>query len=472
MNGELRRGFVLLTLGQVLFIICGYATHVILARSLGPAEYGTYGIVLAALSTIALVLTGGMPEAIAKFAAERPADADAIFAQGMGIQFRFSILLALAYAASSPLIGLALHDTALTPVLALSALAVPPVALYAVVIGAFNGQRRFFAQALAVGGYGVSRAVLVIVLAARFQIWGAVVAFIAAPLLTTAFALPGILRRKATSILESRVLWRFARPVIGFTIALTLLMGIDLFIVKSLVMDADVVGCYVAAATIAKVPYFFFSTLGVVLLPIVSSAGADDGGHVLATARDAIRLIFAVALGVAAVGAPFSRAVLQLLYGERYVAAALPLALLIAAMTIFTLTFIVAYTLNGLGRPGIAMRLTALGLGLEVLLSVPMTYQFGPAGAAAASCIVAVAVLVALVLGARPLLGVVIPIASLLRLSVVVVVTLAIGGAVPHVRPLHLLWSLPLAAGYVVALVLIGELSWGELSRWVRRERV
>ena len=471
MNSELRRGFVLLTLGQVLFIICGYATHVILARSLGPAEYGTYGVVLSALSTVALVLTGGMPEAIAKFAAERPADAEAIFAQGMGIQFRFSILLTLAYAASSPLIGLALHDSALTPALALSALAVPPVALYAVVVGAFNGQRRFMAQALVVGGYGVSRAILVIVLAARFQIWGAVIGFILAPLLTTSFALPGILRRKAPGLLESRALWRFARPVIGFTIALTLLMGLDLFIVKSLVHDADLVGCYVAAATIAKVPYFFFSALGVVLLPIVSSAGADDGGHVLTTARDAIRLIFAVALGVAAVGAPFSRALLQLLYGERYVAAALPLALLIVAMTIFTLTFIVAYTLNGLGHPGIAMRLTALGLGLEALLAVPVTHQFGPAGAAAASCVVSVAVLAALVLGSRPLLGVVIPLRSLLRLSVAFVVTLAIGCAVPHVRPAHLLWCAPLAIGYVVALVLMRELSWPELSRWVRRER-
>jgi O-antigen/teichoic acid export membrane protein len=469
-NGGVRRGFVLLTVGQILFLLSGYATHITLARGLGPAEYGTYGVLLSILSTVALVLTAGMPEAIAKFAAERPADAGAIFAQGIAIQFRFSLLLGLAYAAVSPLLARALNDRGLTAELAVSALAIPPVALYAVAFGALNGERRFAAQALMVGGYGVLRGVLVVGLSQRLQIWGAVAGFVVAPLLIVAAVLPGILRRRAASVIESRTLWLFARPVIGFTVALALLMNLDLFVVKAMVRDADVVGYYTAAATIAKVPYFFFSALGVVLLPIVSAAAVDGDGHLLAIVRNAIRLTALAALGVAAVVAPLSETVLRTLYGQRYVAARLPLGLLVVASTLFTMTFILAYALNGLGRPGVAMRWTAVGLVLEAALALLLTPRLGAVGAAAASCLASTLIVAALLSGAKPYLGLVFPARSVLCAGFAVAATITAGLLLPHDRPIFLLLSAPLAALYLGLLVLLRELSIPEIRSWLRRE--
>jgi O-antigen/teichoic acid export membrane protein len=470
MTDGLRRGFVLLTCGQVVFLIAGYVVHIVLARGLGPAEYGSYGIMLSVLSTVALVLTSGIPEAIARFASERPAEANGIFAQGIGIQLRFSLVLCAAYALCSPLVGLALRDRALTPALAASALAVPPVALYAVVVGALNGQRRFAAQALTVGGYGALRASMVIGLAPHFKIAGAVAGFVLAPMVIVALALPGILRRRTASSLKSRELWVFARPVIGFTIALNLLMTLDLFVVKAVVRDADLVGYYAAATTVAKVPYFFFSALGTVLLPIISSAGEGNREHVLLLVRNAIRLIFAASLGVVAVVAPFSRAILHTLYGQRYGAAALPLGLLVLAMTLFTLTYTIAYALNGLGQPRLAMRLTVAGLLFEGVLAVVSTPLFGPVGAAGASCLASLVILACLLLYARPLLGVVLSLKSLLRVCLACAVTLALGLALPHVRPVHLLLSVPVALGYVATLFLSREFTLEELASWLRRE--
>lgn len=470
MTGGLRRGFVLLTCGQVVFLIAGYVVHIVLARGLGPAEYGSYGIMLSVLSTVALVLTSGMPEAIARFASERPAEANGIFAQGIGIQLRFSLLLCAAYALCSPLIGLALRDGALTPALAASALAVPPVALYAVVVGALNGQRRFAAQALTVGGYGALRASMVIALAPHFKIAGAVAGFVLAPTVIVALALPGILRRRTASRLASRELWVFARPVIGFTIALNLLMTLDLFVVKAVVRDAESVGYYAAATTVAKVPYFFFSALGTVLLPIVSSAGEDSREQVLHVVRNAIRLIFAVSLGVVAVVAPFSRSILHMLYGQRYGEAALPLGLLVLAMTLFTLTYTVAYALNGLGQPRPAMRLTAVGLVFEGVLAIVLTPVLGPVGAATASCFASLGILAGLLRYARPFLGTPLPLKSLLRVSLAFGVTGALGLALPHARPVHLLLSIPVALVYVATLLVSREFTLQELASWVRRE--
>ncbi len=468
----LRSGFVALTLAQALFIVTGYVTHLVLARVLGPAGYGTYGVVLSVLSTVALVLNGGLPEAIAKFAAERPADAQAIFARGSAIQLRLSLLLALAYAALSPLIGFVLKDRTLTPALAASALAVPPIALYSVVVGAFNGQRRFVAQALTVSALGVLRALILIGLTWKFQIVGAVVGLIAAPLLVVAATLPGILRAKATTVLGARELWVFARPVIAFTIAHALLMGLDLFFVKAVVGNPDEVGYYAAAATIAKVPYFFFSTLGVVLLPIVSAAGSDETGQVMPTVRRAIRLISALALGVCAVVAPLSRAVMAVLYGAAYAGAALPLALLVCAGTLFTLTFIVSHTLSGLGHPSIAMRLTVAGLVLELVLAGVLTPLFGTVGAAGASCAVSLALFVAVVHFARPLLGTLFPFKSQLRIALSLLVVTLAGYASPHDEPKNLLLAAPLGLAYLVVLGLLREFTLADVRAWLRRDGV
>ena len=51
--------------------ICGYIVAVVLARALGPAAYGVYGVVYSLL--VALELTGklGIPQAAIRLAAER-----------------------------------------------------------------------------------------------------------------------------------------------------------------------------------------------------------------------------------------------------------------------------------------------------------------------------------------------------------------------------------------------------------------
>jgi O-antigen/teichoic acid export membrane protein len=375
----------------------------------------------------------------------------------------------VAYAALSPVIGFALKDPALTPALAASALAVPPIALYSVVVGAFNGQRRFVAQALTVCGMGALRAALVIGLTAKFRIAGAVAGFILAPLIIVALALPGILRTETKSQLGTRELWTFARPVIAFTIAHALLMGLDLFFVKAIVRDPDQIGYYAAAATIAKVPYFFFSTLGVVLLPIVSSAGNDMGGQLMPTVRRAIRLISAVALGVCAVVAPLSRPAMLVLYGGAYAAAALPLALLVVAGTFFTLTFIVSYTLSGLGHPSIAMRLTVAGLALEVVSAAISTPLFGTMGAAGASAAVSLVLFVAVVHFGQPLLGTLFSFKSLSRVGLTLLLTTLIGYALPHTKPEHCLWAVPLAIGYLAGLLLLREFTISDLRAGLRR---
>lgn len=54
---------------QAAFVASGYAIHIGLGRLLGPAEYGTYAVVISLMTMVNLILTTGIPQAVAKYVA-------------------------------------------------------------------------------------------------------------------------------------------------------------------------------------------------------------------------------------------------------------------------------------------------------------------------------------------------------------------------------------------------------------------
>ncbi len=125
----------------------------------------TTGFILNALSTVCVVLTAGLPEAVTKLTAQRPSLAPAIAREGLRLQARVAVLLGVGYALASPLLGARAQrqrdclqhggERPRDPRASRS---------WAVAQGTFNGQHRFWAQSLLVGGGQVLRAVAVVVL--------------------------------------------------------------------------------------------------------------------------------------------------------------------------------------------------------------------------------------------------------------------------------------------------------------------
>ncbi len=109
-----------------------------------------------------------------------------------------------------------------------------------------------------------------------------------APALMGLFALPALHPRAQPGLTDPKELSQFARPVVVFTVALVLLMNLDLFAVKAAGISSEGIGLYAAAATVAKMPYQVLSALGVVLLPVLSSSSQGTNAQ-RATLRNALR---------------------------------------------------------------------------------------------------------------------------------------------------------------------------------------
>jgi O-antigen/teichoic acid export membrane protein len=467
---SVRRGFMLVTAGQGVSMASAYATHIILARKLGPADYGRYGVFLSVASTVALFLTAGVPEAVTKFSAEEPSSAPAIFARGLRLQLAFSLIVTVVYALLSPLFARVLNDPSLTPEFILSAASIPPVAVYALITGAYSGHKRFGAQALVVGGYGALRSLLTIAFASYQAVRGAVLGIVLAPYIVALAALPGIYRSVAPGGVATKQLLAFARPVILFTVAFGLLMNLDLLVVKALSTNDVEVGFYTAASTIAKVPFFAFSSLGVVLLPTVSAAARTNPGE-LDGARAAMRWTFLASLSMAFAGAPLTTAALRLLYGERYADSGLALAILILSGTLLTQVYILSYALNGVGQPRLGMLVTIAGLVLEPALVVLGYRQWALAGAAVGSCATSLVLLVATLHLARGHLGKVIGTRTLCLTLLAGAATWALGAALPTRSALSIGLFVPLTGVNVCLLMAVREVSPAELLAPFRKGR-
>ncbi len=85
---RLVQGSVLHLSAQLFLTLCTYVVAVVLARSLGPAAFGTYGIVYSLLMTTEFVGRFGIPQASGKLMAELPAQHDRIAASGLTIRSR------------------------------------------------------------------------------------------------------------------------------------------------------------------------------------------------------------------------------------------------------------------------------------------------------------------------------------------------------------------------------------------------
>lgn len=461
-----------LTVGQLLAIVCAYATHVTLARLLGASDYGDYGVILNALATVHVVLTAGLPEAIAKMIPRRPEHTPAITYHALRLQARVALPLAVGYALLAPLLARLLKDPAISGSMALSALSIPGVAIVAVAQGTLNGQRRIWAQGVLYGGGALLRCVAVIALALIYGVPGAVVGLVVAPTVVALATLPALKPRSEPGVGDPKQeLSQFARPVVVYTVVMALLMTLDLFAVKAAGMSAEQIGIYAGATQIAKMPFQVLSGLGVVLLPALSSTGtASEGAR--ATLRAAVRGLLLGSFLIAGTLVPLSSAILHTLYGSAFVAASIPLGLLLVSGTLFTLFFVVCYALYAGDDPKTPMILTLAGLFVEPLLLVAGIRFYGMAGAAAAS--VATSTLLfagALAVAKRPF-GTIVSFGTMLRVGIAFAATVALGLTLTNGKFVSLFLSPVLAAVNLGLLFVTRETSVPELMALVRRTPV
>lgn len=390
------KGSLILTITNLMVRAASHLYRVLMGRMLPIHEFGLLNLALPIQYMVVLLTSSGIAPTIAKFVSEATAREDD---QEMALivsssAFYFTLLGALAgilvYLAA-PLIGeFIFHDPRTVLPIKVSAAAVPFGILVSVYTGVLQGHKRFeemgailalmqvmriaFAAVLVVLGYKAMGAIL-----------GSTMGFIAAvPVAYIMFSRMGVGSASPDPKVFKKVLI-FAIPISATAIATFVLAYIDIIIIGFYHTPARV-GIYSAASPTSRLVLAFSTALYATVLPSISELKAMDKAQEI---KNHIWYSYKMSLGVlvptTVLSIYFAGPIITLLFGNTYAEAAGPFSILVVGTAFFGIFTLNSGIFQGLGRPGIPMKILLFTAGMDIMLNLVMVPNFEIIGAALAS---------------------------------------------------------------------------------------
>lgn len=381
-----RRGTRQLLMARAIFMVFGYFSSIILARELGPAGFGVYGVLLATLVWLEMVSYAGIPAAISRLI---PHHLDATRDVERSGRFLLLITSATLFVAAwllAPTIARLFQLPEGARLVRLAVLDIPFAAAYQGYNGTLMGNRRF-------GLLGVSQAILgaakligvTALLLVGISVEHALVANVAA----TATALLFLVVRRPPSGFRPaagfiRRILAIALPMGAFYAALQVLVSLDLWSLGSLWHgETAVLGQYVAALKIAQTLIVIPMVQSGVLLASVSwaLASGDRVGarrHVLEASRFALILSAAACAVVGSSAAPL----MGLIYSAAFSAGGQFLILQLIAFSCFGFMDAFAHALMAAGRQRTTAAVLVSFIPVVLVANILLIPRLGPMGAA------------------------------------------------------------------------------------------
>lgn len=376
-----------------------FVVLIILARWLDPDDFGFYAFAVATVQTLTMTANLGLRQSSAFFLGKNLADRSAVVSSlwtGWAALAGVLFVLAWAIIGQGPAAGVG------GPTLLVAA-AVVPMLLVNLGQGVYLGTG---AIGLLNASDIVSRVALVgivagLAVAGWLSVEAAVGAFVAAHGLGAVFVVATALGgARWASVLDVGLLWRILRRGIVFATALGLIQlnnYVAIFLV-SRYMAPDDVGVFFGAERLVEVFAEAATALGVVMFS--RGVRADDAETAMRDSARVTRAAVVVIVLAAIVGGAFAEPLIALILGERFVAGAMSLRILLVGAVFAGVSRILYPALAAQGHAiyGIAVFLPAvIANGVLASVLIPVWGLEGAAIARAGVNFVAVAILLGVI---------------------------------------------------------------------------
>ncbi|MGA1865749.1 MAG: polysaccharide biosynthesis C-terminal domain-containing protein [bacterium] len=178
----------------------------------------------------------------------------------------------------------------------------------------------------------------------------------------------------------------FAAPIILFSAGITILMSLDLFLVKSLLRSNDQTGFYTAATMIGKLPYHFIVSFTLTLFPSVSRAHAQNN---LEKIRHYIRrfakYITHIMLPTVTIISILASEIITIIYSKRFIPSSQPLSIIIWGNAFLAYFLFCSTIFMAIGRPKVPFFFLCISLPLAIILNLHLIPKYNLIGAALAT---------------------------------------------------------------------------------------
>jgi stage V sporulation protein B len=404
---SLARSFMWMTLSEILFNVSGYIVHSGAGRILSPADYGRYGLVVSISIMIITLIGNGVPISVGKYISEflekRPGMIGVVKRKGFYLQIIIVFLITFIYYLLGPVIAKLLGDPTLAPLFQMSAFILPAYALDTYYFYYYTGIKMFNFQSFLKIVRSVLRVVLILGLIYAFQLPGAILGYIFVPLIVflISWGYDFFFVSKRYPIdnpnvqFEWKKLLNYAWPITMFMIFYELLISLDLYFIKGILQDDYQTGIYNSALMVARIPYYLFYALTIILLPSVSglTAKADfEGARKIV--YESLRYMIIILVPIVVLLFSFSEEVITFIFGPNYIEGAQSLRILSFGIGFLTVFYIVSFALNGAGKVKIPMWIAFGGMLMNALLNYYLIHLWGIVGSAIATSFTSLIVMI------------------------------------------------------------------------------
>jgi stage V sporulation protein B len=385
-----------LMIGRMVLFAAGYLVTVILARGLGPAEYGIYGIMLSVLLWIEHVGDFGLPEAATKLIPEDKDRAPVVESTVLTLLLAVFLSLFVLSWIASPVFARLFEIPEASGLFRVAILDIPFTGIYFAYQGILTGRRNFKAISGGLAVYGLSKLVGILIasLLGLSIFWALIVNIlgtIGALLFLAIYISPQIFR---PSLVHSRIILQLASPIALLLLASQILWNLDLWSLKIIGSEkAEIIGMYVAALNIARVPALAFCAVNGVILPSLSMALAQqDSASARRYVQGAGRFLWVTLLPSCLLVALTAEDLMSLVFSTRYSQGGSFLVLQVFGFALLGVAQAFSEMLIARGTPYSVARTALAHVPLALFLNFILIPYFGALGASAAFALTALSI--------------------------------------------------------------------------------
>jgi stage V sporulation protein B len=461
------RGTLQLMIGRLSFFAFGYLVSVVIARTLGPVEYGVYGVILSVLVWVEQIGRFGIPEALLKLA---PEDEERRPRLEQTTQTLLTVLFLGLFATfwvATPMLVAVLQIPDASSLFRLAILDIPVSGLFFAHQGILAGRRNFGAVSGALVVYAFSKLCgILIALLVGLSLYSAVTVNIVGTVGALVYSITqGRSVGWRPSLRHTGLMLRLALPIGCYLLGLQILFNLDLWSLKIIgVREGEVIGAYVAALNIARLPALAFAVVNGVLLPSLAMALVkQDAALAQRYVQGAGRFLWVTLLPSCVLLALTAQELMVFLYSNQYALGGTFLMIQVFAFGLFGLTQVFSEMLIARGQAYLTAAAILGHIPVAVCLNVLLIPYAGAVGAATALALTAGCVATVTGFLAYKRFGPMLESATFFKVLLATAVTalaatqISAGGG----------WLLPeyvfLLVLYNLMLTVLGELTWDDL---------
>jgi len=470
MSYNLAKSALWLTSAEIVFNISSYVIHSAIGRILTPADYGRFGLTITLTTMIIILIGRGIPTAMTKYLSEvfesKPEWVLPIKRKAAFLQFILMSCVTVIFFFLAPVIAWSLGDPTLAPLFRLSALIIPSFALASFYVQYYTGLHQFNIQSVLKVARSLARVFFIILLAYFFSVKGAITGFVIAPLIVFFVALIidifWISKKYPTQkslVFDWKKLLSYAWQIVIFFLAYELFISIDLYLVKGLLGDDHLTGIYNGALTVGRIPYYLFYALTIILLPVISKTTSEnDHEKTNEIVSNSLRLMIVLLVPIVILMSYFAKPIIELFYGVNYLDAAMPMSVLVYGVGFLTIFYVMCFVMNGAGKTKIPMKLSIIGLVLNIVLNYFFIKKFGIIGSAWAITISSFAIMFLMIFYLQKEFKLTIKLKDLAKIILAGVVIYFFSQLFPQSQWMFILWGGILFIIYLIILLILGEI--------------